>query len=111
MIDKLKELKELLGDTYKDLLEAYLSDGPKRLDQMRSAFQDLDFETLASAAHALKGSSSNMGAQELSEVCAEIEKLARSNSTDGLEEKVEEVMLAYQGVETILEQEMASVSE
>ena len=50
MIDKLKELKELLGDTYKDLLEAYLDDGPKRLDQMRSAFQDFDFETLATLA-------------------------------------------------------------
>ena len=110
MINQLKQLRELLGDAYKELLEAYLDDGPKRLDQMRSAFQDMDFETLASAAHTLKGSSSNMGAQELSEVCAEIEKLARSNSTDGLKEKVEEIMLAYQGVKTIIEQEMASIS-
>lgn len=110
MIDKLKQLRELLGDSYKELLEAYLDDSPKRLDQMQSAFRDVDFETLANAAHAMKGSSSNMGAQELSEVCAKIEKLARSNSTDGLEERIGEVDLVYQDVKKLLEQEMASIS-
>ena len=111
MIDMLKQLRELLGDAYKDLLEAYLDDGPKRLDQMQSAFRDTDFETLASTAHVLRGSSSNLGAQKLSEVCAQIEKIARNGSTDGLEEKIGEVGLAYQDVKKILEQEISSIPE
>lgn len=109
MIDKLKQLRELLGDTYRELLEAYLDDSPKKLDQMQSSFRELDFESLANAAHTMKGSSGNMGAQKLSEVCAEIERLARSNSTDGLEEMIREVDLVYQDVKKILEQEMSSI--
>jgi len=110
MINALKQLRDLLGDTYKDLLEAYLDDGPKKLSQMRSSFRDVDFETLANAAHTMKGSSLNLGARKLSEVCSEIERLARSSSTDGLEEKIGEVDLAYQEVKEILEQEMSSIS-
>ncbi|MCK4951999.1 MAG: Hpt domain-containing protein [Gammaproteobacteria bacterium] len=109
MIDKLKQLRELLGDTYRDLLKAYLDDSPKRLDQMQSSFRELDFESLANTAHIMKGSSGNMGAQKLSEVCAEIEKLARNNSIDRLEEKIGEVGLAYQDVKKILEQEISSI--
>lgn len=105
MISVLKQLREILGDTYRDFLEVYLDDTPKSLEQMQSALKDADFETIATVAHTLRGSSINFGAQKLSDTCAEIEKLARANTIEGLEEKILEVVEVYQDVRSILEQE------
>lgn len=63
MISVLKQLREILGDTYRDFLEVYLDDTPKSLEQMQSALKDADFETIATVAHTLRGSSINFGAQ------------------------------------------------
>mgnify|MGYP000524612938 CR=1 FL=1 len=74
-----------MGDTYKGLLETYLDDSQKKLDKIKSAFQDdIDFELLTFTAHTMKGSSRTMGAQKLASVCEEIENLARSNDTNML---------------------------
>lgn len=103
-----EQLKGLMGDGYKGLLEAFLSDSPKRLDKMLLATQENDMESLANEAHALKGSSSNLGAQQLASVCSEIEKLARNNSIDGLSTKLDEAKKDYQELEQALEKELSS---
>jgi HPt (histidine-containing phosphotransfer) domain-containing protein len=52
---------------------------------MRKAIAAGDADALRKAAHALKGSSANLGAQQVSAVSAELEKLGRSGTVQGAE--------------------------
>lgn len=103
------QLKDLMGETYKELLEVFLSDSPKRLEKIRLAAQENDMDALAREAHALKGGSSNLGAQQLSVVCGEIEKLAQTPSAEGLSSILGEVEKSYQDLKKELEEELSSL--
>jgi len=85
-----KYLRELEGpDTpefMSELLEAYLRDLPARLEAIRSAVLARDAKALQQAAHALKGSSANIGAQRLQKLCLMLEMTGRAESVDGAAE-------------------------
>ena len=68
----LEQLKDIMGDDYITLLDAFLIDTPRRLDAMQAAVNDNNLEQLAAEAHALKGSSSNLGATGLANICTEL---------------------------------------
>nr|WP_218626439.1 Hpt domain-containing protein [Pseudomonas sp. dw_358] len=62
---------------YPLLLDTFLSDAGARLKQLQKA---TDADGLAQAAHSLKGSSSNMGAVRLAELCRQLEQEAEQLS-------------------------------
>ncbi|NMQ29567.1 response regulator [Candidatus Accumulibacter phosphatis] len=70
---------------------AYLADTPRRLAQMHAAAAAGDAETLRKAAHALKSSSANVGAEQLATLCRELETLARKETVDGAKPLLEVV--------------------
>jgi len=80
------ELKELAGPGDKafmaELAGTYLKDLPGRLAAIRAAAEARDPEALRQAAHALKGSSANIGAQRLQKVCLLLEDIGRSGSSE-----------------------------
>jgi len=49
---------------------------PARLEDLRTALRDEDAASLARLAHAMKGSASNLGAQGLAAICADVEAFA-----------------------------------
>ena len=104
-----EQLKELMGETYKDLLEVFLSDSPKRMKKILLAVQENDMTTLASEAHALKGSSGNLGAQQLSGLCGNIEELAQSNSTEGLSSMLEGMEKHFRDLQLELEKDLTAI--
>ena len=59
-----------------ELIDLYLADTSRRVDAMRDALTTTDGLLLARAAHALKGSSSTLGAGQVAESCEELERLA-----------------------------------
>jgi signal transduction histidine kinase/DNA-binding response OmpR family regulator/HPt (histidine-containing phosphotransfer) domain-containing protein len=65
------------------VIRAYLADAPARLAQMHAAVDDGDGEALRKAAHAMKSSSANVGAERLAAVCKELETLGRAGTLDG----------------------------
>ncbi len=79
-----KALKELAGPEnpgfYSDLAAAYLKDLPGRLAAIKEAAASGDAEALRQAAHALKGSSANVGALRLNKICRALEAAARAGS-------------------------------
>jgi PAS domain S-box-containing protein len=81
-LSTVKGLAELGGaenpDFMKELAGAYLGDLPRRLDAIRAAFKAGDAEALRQAAHALKGSSGNLGAQRMQKICSLLEQAGRS---------------------------------
>ena len=74
--DQVAELQDLLGEDFGMFLETFLADMVARCDIMVSALQAQDQDALRQAAHSLKGSTSNLGADALSDLCAQVESAA-----------------------------------
>lgn len=90
----LAALQDVMEQEYPLLLETFLSDSRARLDQLHHA---TDADGLAQAAHSLKGSSSNMGAVRLAELCRQMEhqaeRLSPAAAAQLLQEIAEEVAI------------------
>lgn len=75
-IASLREMGALGSNAPRRILELYLGDSPNRLATMRRGLAEADAEVIERAAHALKGSSANLGASDLAEHCHQLEMLA-----------------------------------
>ena len=81
----LSALREFMADEYPALLDTFLKDSEERLQALRTSG---DASQLIDAAHSFKGSSSNMGAVRLAELCHELEQQAREANPATLEQLV-----------------------
>jgi len=57
------------------------------------------------AAHSFRGSCANLGARRMAEICARLEDLGRTGSTEGSRELVRALETEYEGVRVALEAE------
>jgi HPt (histidine-containing phosphotransfer) domain-containing protein len=86
--DVLSALQEVMEDGYPELLDTFLTDSKERLNLLRQAD---DADQLGATAHSFKGSSSNMGATRLAELCHELEQRAKDKKLEGIEALVGEI--------------------
>jgi diguanylate cyclase (GGDEF)-like protein len=70
------KLREILGATLPHAITPYLEDTPVYLDELEAAVGSGDIETARARAHAIKGSSGNFGAAELSQLAQQAEHFA-----------------------------------
>jgi len=77
----LDELRDVMGDDIVELIDAYLNDTVRRLDELQQAVDDQP-EVVVSVAHTLKGSSANVGAREFAERCAAVHQQAASDASN-----------------------------
>jgi HPt (histidine-containing phosphotransfer) domain-containing protein len=83
-----KELGANLGldeDEFLELVELFLSSAASDIDKLQKAYEDMNINQAADAAHSLKGSSGNLGFTEFYEIAKEIEDGARKNNIDRLD--------------------------
>lgn len=92
----LSDLREVMEDGYLQLLETFLEDSERRLSQLHEA---KDAEELGLAAHSFKGSSSNMGAVGLAELCRELEERVRQQPLYGIEDLINRIDQEYAEVQ------------
>ena len=81
----------LMNEGFAALLDAYLDDSERRMGEIGDALDSGDLERLRTAAHALKGSSANVGAEALAALCGELEDSAAVQAVDALRRLVERV--------------------
>ncbi len=62
------------------LIDLYLQEVPNYIKAVHQAVESEDYETLYMAAHKLKGSSVNIGASQIVQLCLELETAARNHS-------------------------------
>ena len=79
------------------LADAFLSDAPKRMSQIRRALGRRDWEALAGAAHSLKGAVGNFGAAQVVEKAKALETRARAEDLAGARVAGEALDLALSG--------------
>ncbi len=65
-----------------ELIDIFLDDSPAQIRVLRDAIEGREAEVAASAAHRLKGSSGNLGADSLAALCRRVEESGRENRVE-----------------------------
>ena len=100
--DVLSALQEVMEEGYPDLLDIFLADSEERLKVLRAA----DSAALVvETAHSFKGSSSNMGALKLTELCHQLEQQAASLPCAAVLELVGKIDREFAGIRPLYEAE------
>ncbi|MDX1946446.1 MAG: response regulator [Pirellulaceae bacterium] len=88
VLDWAAALKICNGDEalLRDLVEAFLEEHPRRIDEIQRAIDTRDFELLNRSAHTIKGSMRYFGAQGVFDRAFGLEQLGATKSLDGAEE-------------------------
>jgi signal transduction histidine kinase/DNA-binding response OmpR family regulator/HPt (histidine-containing phosphotransfer) domain-containing protein len=109
-LDNIRALSPANGNALLErVLQAYLRDTPGHLITLRNAIAARDTCSLRKAAHSLKSSSANVGAEALAQLCKDMEQLGRNDIIDGTDSLLaameREFQAASQALGAILEKE------
>jgi len=91
-------------DLLHELIETYLEDAPRHLEDMRLALAEGDQELMRRSAHTLKSSSANLGGARLSAVCRAMESAARTPDVEEYGRLIQTCLGAYADLERELRQ-------
>ncbi|MBV4459639.1 Hpt domain-containing protein [Pseudomonas sp. COR58] len=100
--DVLNSMAEVMEDNYPELLDTFLADSENRLRELQKT---VDAEVLSFVAHSFKGSSSNMGATRLAELCHELELHAKDKSPSEIIKLVADINSEFADVRPVYEAE------
>jgi len=95
-------LKELLGEKFSELIHTYMSDSVERYNAAKEAFAVYDLDTVNREIHGLKGSSRNIGANKLADICQDLESQAKDGAVEQGEKKLAAVEQHLAAVNTQL---------
>ena len=65
-------------DVLVEILNVFLTEVPRRIDRLKAAWREGNAVEVQRTAHSLKGSSGNVGADALFEVCRQIDERAKA---------------------------------
>ena len=95
-ISRLQEIFEDDTVGIADLLDAAMDTGAGHQAALRDGIGRSDLESVMRAAHAIKGSSANVGGNEVAEVAGRIEAAARAHTWDGIAADADALDAAYE---------------
>ena len=94
-----------------DLIDTFLADSQRQVDEMRNSMASGDFKTLHRAAHSMKSSSATFGAMVLSRYCQGLEQSARNDCVDGAcQEQIDSVAAEHTLVVAALQEQRARIA-
>ncbi len=97
-----EDLWSAMGESFKDLVGVYLEDAPGHLTKLEAAAAVGDIDSLVAPAHALKSSSANLGAMQVSAIAKLIEHGARARNLGHPIDTVHRLSLEFQRAEVEL---------
>lgn len=80
-MDRLRQVSLDDDEFLLELLETYLEDAVQQRQDLAAAASEQDSQLLAQRAHRIKGGASNLGAESLAQLCAELERSAKLGQT------------------------------
>ena len=106
--DVLHQLREDLGGpaALREVIRSFLDQTPSVLSALRDAAARADVPSIRRAAHMIKGTSSTLGARELSEQCAEIERVGQTGCIADAGSRVIAIEASYRTIEAALKAEI-----
>lgn len=100
--ESLNGLKEVMGEEFPLLVDTFINDSDVRIETIRDAVNAADPEAIRRTSHSLKGSASNMGATQLTQLCRELEDMGHDGRSDGAEDILQKVIVEYAAVRDAL---------
>ena len=108
LIDKnqLLSLKELNepgeDDIVTELIDIFITHTPKTLVRLRESQTSQNRDDIVKLAHKLKGSSANLGALFMRQICQQLEEEGQTISWEEIDQKISMIEDMYQKVSKIL---------
>jgi len=106
-IDKttFEELKQMSGEEFiNELIDTFLDDSPKLIDQIKSAHAVKDADTFRRAAHSMKSNAATFGAGQLFALAKELEILGKEDKLHETGDRLQALEEAYESVRRELEE-------
>ena len=91
----LDELKMLMEEDFPLLLETYIQDSDLRIESLESAISSGNSTEVRELAHSFKGSSANLGAQPIADICFKLEAMGREGNLDEADSVYSELKEEY----------------
>jgi two-component system, sensor histidine kinase and response regulator len=111
----LGELKSIFSadgsyEEYNQLITLFIDQTKVRLEKIQEAITKNSPQSLKSEAHALKSSSANLGALQMSSFCLQLEKLGSSGTVDGAKPLYDLLAAQFAQAKAELELELSQTS-
>lgn len=105
LIDRAAVLDRVGGDTdlLRDITAIFLSEYPALVHEIREAVMASDAKRLERAAHSLKGSVSNFGAQAATQAAYQLEVIGRRGELQEAGMALKELLEEFEQLEPVLE--------
>lgn len=100
--ETIKTLKEVLEDEFPVLINTFLNDAALRVQELFAARDAGDIARMEQPAHTLKGSSSNVGAQALTTICAGFVEEIRSGTVIDATASIQAIESELETLNTLL---------
>ena len=104
-VEKLNELKFVLGDSYSHLLQTFITNAQRMINQLNALCdsRDENIEEIGSLAHSLKGTTGNVGANSMYKYATQLDKLAKEQDLSVMPELMTEMSKAFEAFKTVIE--------
>ncbi len=103
-LDVLNELKEIMGDDFEELITIFISDGQTQIESLKLSIQAANLEDIKRIAHTLKGSSANLGLNDLSDSCKVLEYTLKEGSLENADKLLENIITHYNAAKKTLDE-------
>lgn len=98
----LNELRIIMGEEFQMLIDIFVSDSEQRLVAIEQAIVAADAENVRTYTHSLKGSSLNISADQLTELCRRLELMGKEQQLEGAMLLFEEIKIEFIKVKNYL---------
>lgn len=100
--DRLQEVAMGDQEFLRELIDLYLSDAPHQLEALGCAVSSEDRVAVSAAAHKLKGSSGNVGAEGLVALCQKLEASGKASRLQELPDLFQQLTREFEEVNEAL---------
>ncbi|HRE30349.1 MAG TPA: Hpt domain-containing protein, partial [Candidatus Berkiella sp.] len=94
-LKQVNNLKELFNEGFGPFLEKFYQDFEKKEQDLLSALNNNQMDTVGKIAHSIKGSSLNMGASGLAKICESIEEAISQGNLEKTKEAYTQLHQTY----------------
>ncbi len=99
--------REGAPDILEKIVGLYLDNSSNIIVEIQQSVEQRDAKKIRNAAHSLKSSSANLGADSLAELCKEMELLGKDNQLENIDQKYDQLKLKYEVTRDALQLEIA----
>lgn len=100
---QIKELKDIMEDGFDDLVSTYIQDCEVKITDLQQAIVAAQCDRIAEIAHSIKGSSANICAENLAELCKQVEDDGRAETLENIPAIFENIQQEFQSVKSQLQ--------